>query len=164
MQCHRNLQPMRSDMPCLKLPAGGVLYYGSFRPPMSMHQSALPRQAQHVQIASMFSTVWQHMAPTARRHWLHSEMWWPRLLVGQPAVAWDDYEKDYSDLPREACLYLWTYCCTTLRPCATSWRAVAGTQGTYIYAAWGGLRSCSPLPAFCLIGVGLYFTHTTLTM
>ncbi len=38
-------------------------------------------------------------------------MWWPRLLVGQPAVAWDDYEKDYSDLPREARLCLWTCCC-----------------------------------------------------
>ena len=37
-----------------------------------------------------------------RRHWLHSESWWPRLLRGQPAIAWDDYEKDYSDLPREA--------------------------------------------------------------
>ncbi|KAK9836972.1 hypothetical protein WJX81_003624 [Elliptochloris bilobata] len=36
-----------------------------------------------------------------RQHWLHSESWWPRLLRGQPAVAWDDYEKDYSDLPSE---------------------------------------------------------------
>lgn len=34
-----------------------------------------------------------------RRHWMHSEMWWPRLFVGGPAVEWDDYEKDYSDLP-----------------------------------------------------------------
>ena len=37
-----------------------------------------------------------------RRHWMHSESWWPRLLRGQPAIAWDDYEKDYSDLPSEA--------------------------------------------------------------
>jgi hypothetical protein len=34
------------------------------------------------------------------RHWLHSEMWWPRLFRHQGAIAWDDYEKDYSDLPR----------------------------------------------------------------
>ena len=33
------------------------------------------------------------------RHWLHSEMWWPRLFKGGPEIAWDDYEKDYSDLP-----------------------------------------------------------------
>ncbi len=56
------------------------------------------------------------MGPMARRHWLHSEMWWPRLLVHQPAVAWDDYEKDYSDLPREACP---TCCGTILQPCVT---------------------------------------------
>ena len=37
-----------------------------------------------------------------RRHWLHSEMWWPRLFRHQGAIAWDDYEKDYSDLPRRA--------------------------------------------------------------
>ena len=30
---------------------------------------------------------------------MHSEMWWPRLFAGGPAVEWDDYEKDYSDLP-----------------------------------------------------------------
>lgn len=30
---------------------------------------------------------------------MHSEMWWPRLFVGGPAIEWDDYEKDYSDLP-----------------------------------------------------------------
>ena len=35
----------------------------------------------------------------AGRHWLHSEMWWPRLFRGQCEIAWDDYEKDYSDLP-----------------------------------------------------------------
>ena len=35
------------------------------------------------------------------RHWLHSEMWWPCLFEGQAHIAWDDYEKDYSDLPRE---------------------------------------------------------------
>ena len=35
------------------------------------------------------------------RHWLHSEMWWPRLFKAHTPIAWDDYEKDYSDLPRE---------------------------------------------------------------
>ncbi len=28
-------------------------------------------------------------------------MWWPRLLEGHPDLSWDDYEKDYSDLPSE---------------------------------------------------------------
>lgn len=28
-------------------------------------------------------------------------MWWPRLLKSHVEIAWDDYEKDYSDLPRE---------------------------------------------------------------
>ena len=35
---------------------------------------------------------------------MHSEMWWPRLLRHHGpggGVAWDDYEKDYSDLPEE---------------------------------------------------------------
>ena len=36
-----------------------------------------------------------------RRHWEHSEMWWPRLFRHHGEIAWDDYEKDYSDLPRE---------------------------------------------------------------
>lgn len=35
------------------------------------------------------------------RHWMHSEMWWPRLLKHHGEIAWDDYEKDYSDLPEE---------------------------------------------------------------
>lgn len=35
------------------------------------------------------------------RHWQHSEMWWPRLLRCHGEIAWDDYEKDYSDLPEE---------------------------------------------------------------
>ena len=43
------------------------------------------------------SNTW--VCPRTRRHWLHSEMWWPRLFAGGPAVEWDDYEKDYSDLP-----------------------------------------------------------------
>ncbi|KAK9835735.1 hypothetical protein WJX74_007021 [Apatococcus lobatus] len=34
-----------------------------------------------------------------RQHWQHSEMWWPRLLRHHSPIAWDDYEKDYSDLP-----------------------------------------------------------------
>ncbi len=36
----------------------------------------------------------------ACRHWLHSEMWWPRLFRHHCDIAWDDYEKDYSDLPK----------------------------------------------------------------
>ena len=38
------------------------------------------------------------------RHWQHSEMWWPRLLRGHAAIQWDDYEKDYSDLPPQVYL------------------------------------------------------------
>lgn len=32
---------------------------------------------------------------------MHSEMWWPRLFRCHGEIAWDDYEKDYSDLPEE---------------------------------------------------------------
>lgn len=39
--------------------------------------------------------------PRACRHWMHSEMWWPKLLRQHAEIAWDDYEKDYSDLPEE---------------------------------------------------------------
>ena len=42
-----------------------------------------------------------HTGSLGCRHWLHSEMWWPRLLRGHSPIAWDDYEKDYSDLPKE---------------------------------------------------------------
>lgn len=34
-----------------------------------------------------------------QRPWQHSESWWPRLLLVHPQVAWDDGDKDYSDLP-----------------------------------------------------------------
>ena len=40
-------------------------------------------------------------APPRPRHWLHSESWWPRLFRHHGEIAWDDYEKDYSDLPEE---------------------------------------------------------------
>ena len=29
----------------------------------------------------------------------HEESWWPRLFTHHAEIAWDDYEKDYSDLP-----------------------------------------------------------------
>lgn len=32
---------------------------------------------------------------------MHSESWWPRLFRHHSEIAWDDYEKDYSDLPEE---------------------------------------------------------------
>ena len=31
-------------------------------------------------------------------------MWWPRLFTAHAEIAWDDYEKDYSDLPAEVSL------------------------------------------------------------
>lgn len=34
-------------------------------------------------------------------HWQHHSMWWPRLFKHHGEIAWDDYEKDYSDLPAE---------------------------------------------------------------
>lgn len=36
-----------------------------------------------------------------KSHWKHSEMWWSKLFENHPEIAWDDYEKDYSDLPAE---------------------------------------------------------------
>ncbi|KDD73520.1 hypothetical protein H632_c2095p1 [Helicosporidium sp. ATCC 50920] len=34
-----------------------------------------------------------------QRQWAHSQMWWPKLFTHHGEIAWDDYEKDYSDLP-----------------------------------------------------------------
>jgi hypothetical protein len=31
----------------------------------------------------------------------HAEMWWPKLCTHHCEIQWDDYEKDYSDLPPE---------------------------------------------------------------
>jgi tetratricopeptide (TPR) repeat protein len=36
-----------------------------------------------------------------QKHWAHSESWWVRLFEDHQNIAWDDYEKDYSDLPEE---------------------------------------------------------------
>jgi tetratricopeptide (TPR) repeat protein len=36
-----------------------------------------------------------------QKHWMHSEMWWTKLFEDHPEISWDDYEKDYSDLPEE---------------------------------------------------------------
>ena len=36
-----------------------------------------------------------------QKHWMHSEMWWSKLFDDHPEISWDDYEKDYSDLPEE---------------------------------------------------------------
>ena len=36
-----------------------------------------------------------------QKHWMHSEMWWSRLFEDHPECQWDDYSKDYSDLPEE---------------------------------------------------------------
>ena len=36
-----------------------------------------------------------------QKHWMHSEMWWSKLFVDHPECQWDDYSKDYSDLPEE---------------------------------------------------------------
>ncbi|DBA90606.1 TPA: hypothetical protein ACH3X1_003839 [Trebouxia sp. C0004] len=34
-----------------------------------------------------------------RKEWQHSETWWPRLFQHHHPIQWDDYDKDYSDLP-----------------------------------------------------------------
>jgi len=47
--------------------------------------------------------------PNPQRPWQHSECWWPRLFVdggdgagaGGVSIAWDDADKDYTDLPPE---------------------------------------------------------------
>lgn len=42
-------------------------------------------------------------------------MWWPRLLKAHASIAWDDYEKDYSDLPEEVLQrhrWEWERCCS----------------------------------------------------
>lgn len=36
-----------------------------------------------------------------QKHWMHSEMWWSKLFENHPECQWDDYSKDYSDLPEE---------------------------------------------------------------
>ena len=36
-----------------------------------------------------------------QKHWMHSEMWWSKLFEDHPECQWDDYSKDYSDLPEE---------------------------------------------------------------
>ena len=33
--------------------------------------------------------------------WSHSESWWTKVFEDHTDIAWDDYEKDYSDLPEE---------------------------------------------------------------
>ena len=38
------------------------------------------------------------------REWQHSETWWPRLFQHHQAIQWDDYDKDYSDLPLQVSL------------------------------------------------------------
>ena len=39
-------------------------------------------------------------------------MWWPRLLRSHAAIQWDDYEKDYTDLPPQvpSCIHLLPLC------------------------------------------------------
>lgn len=41
------------------------------------------------------------LTPPLLRHWMHNLMWWDRLFKQHGQIAWDDYEKDYSDLPEE---------------------------------------------------------------
>lgn len=39
------------------------------------------------------------------RQWQHSEVWWPCLFSHHAAIQWDDYDKDYSDLPPQVSLF-----------------------------------------------------------
>ena len=51
-------------------------------------------------------------ADAVRRHWEHHQMWWPRLFRHHGEIAWDDYEKDYSDLPEEVLQrHRWAFVC-----------------------------------------------------
>ena len=38
------------------------------------------------------------------REWQHSETWWPGLFQHHQPIQWDDYDKDYSDLPLQVSL------------------------------------------------------------
>ncbi len=70
------------------------------------------------------------------REWQHSETWWPRLFQHHQAIQWDDYDKDYSDLPLQVSLaqsvhipsFIWRQhpqwvlvhlpvCCAVQHPC-----------------------------------------------
>jgi hypothetical protein len=73
----------------------------------SVHECYFPQQfsPSHILIIT-FAWLESHAhtryyLPPPHRHWMHSEMWWPRLLKQHGEIAWDDYEKDYSDLPEE---------------------------------------------------------------
>ena len=67
-----------------------------------------------------------------RRHWMHSEMWWPRLFAAHSEISWDDYEKDYSDLPAEV-----------LRRHRCAGRAMRQPEGGGVYlGAWACLCAC----------------------
>jgi len=34
-----------------------------------------------------------------QKHWQHNRMWWQQLFEHHAQIVWDDYDKDYSDLP-----------------------------------------------------------------
>jgi hypothetical protein len=34
-----------------------------------------------------------------QKHWQHNRMWWQQLFDHHAQIVWDDYDKDYSDLP-----------------------------------------------------------------
>ncbi len=68
----------------------------SLRPAIAQLQHAGPYPASSS--ASKANSLLTLLLP---RHWEHNQMWWPRLFRCHGEIAWDDYEKDYSDLPEE---------------------------------------------------------------
>lgn len=40
-----------------------------------------------------------------QKYWEHSKSWWPRLFSHHSPIEWDDYEKDYSDLPEVVAIH-----------------------------------------------------------
>lgn len=40
-----------------------------------------------------------------QKYWEHSTSWWPRLFSHHSTIEWDDYEKDYSDLPEVVAMH-----------------------------------------------------------
>lgn len=90
-------------------------------------QSSWKERLSDAKLQSMFNTHTIVQCQSSEqcvggRQWQHSEMWWPRLFCHHAPIQWDDYDKDYSDLPPQvssaatsctvACNCLSRHCCS----------------------------------------------------
>ena len=81
-------------------------------------------------------------------------MWWPRLFSSHAPIKWDDYEKDYSDLPAEVGPDLTAVLPSTRTaqhlaspPCMCCQHFLHHTMAHVSPGPWGIRLSC---PASCL--------------